>query len=56
MRPNLPASTREKLGHLVWLVEEFKVSCFAQELGTAVSVSSKKLDEALEELRTTAAG
>jgi ATP-dependent helicase HrpA len=27
-----------------WLVEEFKVSCFAQELGTAVPVSEKRLD------------
>ncbi|HRE82907.1 MAG TPA: ATP-dependent RNA helicase HrpA [Opitutaceae bacterium] len=30
-----------------WLVEEFRVSLFAQELGTAESVSSVKLDRAL---------
>jgi ATP-dependent helicase HrpA len=30
-----------------WLVEEFRVSLFAQELGTAVPVSAVKLDRAL---------
>ncbi len=34
-----------------WLVEEFKVSLFAQELGTAVPVSPKRLDEQLAALR-----
>ena len=28
-----------------WLLEEYRVSVFAQELGTAISVSRKKLDE-----------
>ena len=28
-----------------WLVEEVRVSVFAQELGTAIRVSRKKLDE-----------
>jgi ATP-dependent helicase HrpA len=35
-----------------WLIEEFKVSCFAQELGTAVPVSAKRLGVALEACRT----
>jgi len=30
-----------------WLLEEFKVSVFAQELGTAMPVSAKRLDSAL---------
>ncbi len=34
-----------------WLVEEFRVSLFAQELGTAEPVSPVKLDRALAELR-----
>jgi ATP-dependent helicase HrpA len=34
-----------------WLVEEFKVSLFAQELGTAVPVSPQRLDAHLERLR-----
>jgi ATP-dependent helicase HrpA len=34
-----------------WLVEEFKVSLFAQELGTVVPISAKRLDQKLEALR-----
>jgi ATP-dependent helicase HrpA len=34
-----------------WMVEEFKVSIFAQELGTAVPVSSKRLDQLLEKIQ-----
>jgi ATP-dependent helicase HrpA len=35
-----------------WLVEEFRVSLFAQELGTAEPVSTVKLERALAALRT----
>jgi ATP-dependent helicase HrpA len=34
-----------------WWVEEYKVSCFAQELGTAISLSPQKMDLALNALR-----
>jgi len=34
-----------------WLIEEFKVSLFAQELGTATPISPKRLDQQLEILR-----
>lgn len=34
-----------------WMVEEFKVSVFAQELGTAEPVSAKRLDQRISELR-----
>jgi ATP-dependent helicase HrpA len=34
-----------------WLLEEFKVSLFAQELGTATPVSAKRLDELLGRVR-----
>jgi ATP-dependent helicase HrpA len=34
-----------------WLVEEYKVSLFAQELGTAVPVSPKRLDAVWERVR-----
>ena len=37
-----------------WMVEEFKVSLFAQELGTAMPVSPKRLDQQLEIIRNTA--
>ena len=33
-----------------WMVEEFKVSLFAQELGTAYPVSPKRLDEQRQKL------
>jgi ATP-dependent helicase HrpA len=34
-----------------WLLEEYKVSLFAQELGTAVPVSPKRLDDYLASMR-----
>jgi ATP-dependent helicase HrpA len=34
-----------------WLVEEYKVSLFAQEVGTAVPVSPKRMDQQLELLK-----
>jgi len=43
-----PPSTEAEA--LRWLVEEFRVSLFAQELGTAEPVSAKKLDRLLAEL------
>ena len=45
----LPAG--EGTGALRWLVEEFRVSLFAQELGTAEPVSAVKLDRALAALK-----
>jgi ATP-dependent helicase HrpA len=36
-----------------WMVEEFKVSLFAQELGTAMPVSPQRLDQQLETARHT---
>jgi ATP-dependent helicase HrpA len=41
---------------LRWLVEEFRVSLFAQELGTAEPVSAVKLDRLVAALAGTAAG
>lgn len=35
------------LEELRWMIEEFKVSIYAQELGTPIRVSSKKLKEAI---------
>ncbi len=42
------AEAQRRGGPFRWLVEEFRVSLFAQELGTAVPVSRVKLDRALE--------
>jgi ATP-dependent helicase HrpA len=47
LRENPPksAEARAQLEEFRWMVEEYKVSVFAQELGTAIPVSPKRLDE-----------
>jgi ATP-dependent helicase HrpA len=45
--PRSPEADRQ-IEAFRWLVEEFKVSLFAQELGTALPVSPKRLDQQLE--------
>jgi ATP-dependent helicase HrpA len=42
---------RKAAGEFRWLLEEFKVSVFAQELGTAQPASAKRLDELLTRIR-----
>ena len=44
-------AARREVEEFRWLIEEFKVSVFAQELGTAVPVSPKRLDQQLERVR-----
>lgn len=44
---------RALLDDLRWMVEEYRVSVFAQELGTAQPVSPKRMDKKIEELRRT---
>ena len=46
--PAPPPAARRETETFRWMVEEFKVSLFAQELGTAVPVSPKRLDQQLE--------
>ncbi len=41
---------REAVEGLFWMIEEYKVSVFAQELKTAHSVSPKKLDERIKQI------
>ena len=33
-----------QLEHYRWMLEEFRVSLFAQQLGTAITISEKRLD------------
>ena len=40
----------QKIEEFFWLLEEYKVSIFAQELKTSVKISSKILDEAVERI------
>lgn len=46
----------DEAGELRWLLEEFRVSLFAQELGTAEPVSAVRLQRMLEEGRTAMQG
>ncbi|MDR0522200.1 MAG: DUF3418 domain-containing protein [Planctomycetaceae bacterium] len=34
-----------------WMIEEYRVSFFAQKLGTAVKVSPQRLDKQFEKIR-----
>ena len=49
-----PLTTAEKRGAIedfFWMLEEYKVSIFAQELKTSIPVSRKRLDEKLKEIQ-----
>lgn len=48
--PPKSAEARLRVEEFRWMVEEFKVSVFAQELGTAVPVSPQRLDQQLQRL------
>jgi ATP-dependent helicase HrpA len=39
----------ERIEELRWMLEEFKVSLFAQEVGTAQPISARRLDQFIEE-------
>jgi ATP-dependent helicase HrpA len=51
--PRSPEAQRQREAFR-WMVEEFKVSLFAQEVGTAMPVSPKRLDQQLEIAQHTA--
>jgi len=50
--PSSPEA-QQCLDEFRWMVEEFKVSLFAQELGTAFPVSGKRLEEQMQRLKST---
>jgi ATP-dependent RNA helicase HrpA len=52
-QPMTSAAARRQIEVFRWMVEEFKVSLFAQEVGTAMPVSPKRLDQQLENVRRT---
>ena len=51
MDSELTGAKREAVQALRWMVEEFRVSVFAQELGTAQKVSPKRLWDRLDQVR-----
>jgi ATP-dependent helicase HrpA len=50
--PPKSAAARQRLEEFRWMVEEYKVSLFAQELGTAYPVSPKRLEERWQRICT----
>jgi ATP-dependent helicase HrpA len=50
--PDEAGFPNERMERFRWLIEEYRLSLFAQELGTAEPVSAVKLDRALAEWRT----
>lgn len=49
---SLPREAAPSVQEFRWMVQEYRVSVFAQELGTAVKVSPKRLDAQLEVIRS----
>ncbi len=49
--PPVSEAARREAEELRWMLEEFKVSVFAQEVGTAAPISAKRLDQQLERIR-----
>ncbi|MCZ6675215.1 MAG: ATP-dependent RNA helicase HrpA [Verrucomicrobia bacterium] len=50
-RKDLPGACKQLLQQLRWLLEELKVSVFAQELGTPVSISPRKVEDQIEKIQ-----
>ncbi|MCP3880727.1 MAG: DUF3418 domain-containing protein, partial [Sulfitobacter sp.] len=42
---NTSSEKTEKIEELFWMLEEYKISVFAQEIKTKIKVSAKKLDD-----------
>ena len=51
VKQNLPPDAQRLAEEFRWMVEEWKISVFAQEIGTALPVSPKRLDHHLDQLR-----
>jgi ATP-dependent helicase HrpA len=51
LSPHGSSEKREALDVFRWMIEEFKVSVFAQELKTPFPVSAKRLEEKKQEIQ-----
>lgn len=47
---HLSAEKQAALENIFWSIEEYRVSCFAQELGTAIPVSRKRIEKMFQEI------
>ncbi|MGO8699906.1 MAG: ATP-dependent RNA helicase HrpA [Limisphaerales bacterium] len=52
-QPGNSAEAKAQVEKFRWMLEEFKVSLFAQELGTSAPISPKRLDQQLAAIRNT---
>ena len=50
LSPTVSEEKKKATEDFFWLLEEYKVTLFAQELGTAISVSAKRLEKKLDEI------
>ena len=50
LSPYASAEKKEGIEQLRWMVEEYRVSVFAPEVGTAFPVSAKRLKKHIEQL------
>jgi ATP-dependent helicase HrpA len=50
LSPSVSDEKRQTIEDYFWMVEEYKVSVFAQELKTAIPVSKQRLDKKLKEI------
>ncbi len=50
LSPSVSHEKREAIEAYYWMLEEFKVSVFAQELKTAIPISAKRLETKLDEI------
>ena len=50
LSPSVSEEKKNKIEEYFWLIEEYKVSLFAQELKTPFPVSKKRLDKKLKEI------
>jgi ATP-dependent helicase HrpA len=51
LSPNASDDKRWAIEEFFWMIEEYRVSVFAQELKTAVPVSKKRLEKKLSEIK-----
>ncbi|MEN6488021.1 MAG: DUF3418 domain-containing protein [Smithella sp.] len=51
--PDFPEEKRNMIEEFFWMIEEYKVSLFAQELKTPYPVSPKKLDQLIRKIENT---
>jgi ATP-dependent helicase HrpA len=50
LTPNATTEKRQAVEDYFWMLEEYKVSVFAQELKTAVPISAKRLQDKLKQI------